>query len=108
AVNRERIDRVVFGVRAGLGPVEDIIGREMNEGGADVAASIGQGRRTVAVDSKGHVGLALGLIDRGVGGSVDDEVRSHVRYIAPDRVWSGKVELVALDKVDRGPSRPGT
>ena len=107
AIDRTGIDRVVLGVGAHLGAVEDVVRGKMDEGGADLAARIGQRGRAVAVDREGHVGLAFGLVDRGIGGGVDDDVRPHAGDVARDRVGSREIDLVALDKVDLRPGRPG-
>ena len=74
AIDRGGIDGILLDIGAALAAVEDIVGRDMDQGRADGLAGFGQGRRPVAIDGEGELGLALGLVDGGVGGGVDHQI----------------------------------
>src|SRR5215469_4099009 len=75
AIDVERVDRIVLKVWCRLAPVEDIIGRKMNERRRRFTAYLRNICRSGAIDRPGHFDLAFGAVDRGVGREIDDEVR---------------------------------
>jgi hypothetical protein len=76
AIGAERVRGVRLGIVFGgrLPAVEDIVGREVDEGDVETCRGAGHGGGTIAVDDEGAVRLVLGLVDGCVGGGIDDEV----------------------------------
>ena len=79
-VDPERRHRVVLAVGAALGAVEHVIGRDVDQRNAGLGAGGGEIGRAGAVAGPGRLGLALGAVDRGVGGGVDDDVGPLARH----------------------------
>ena len=74
AIDRGGIDGILLDIGAALAAVEDIVGRDMDQGRPDGLAGLGQRRRPIAIDGEGELGLALGLVDGGIGGGVDHQI----------------------------------
>ena len=75
-VDAERCDRIVLGVGAAPAAVEDVIGREMEDGHAGcrrVASASTRGPATLP--RCGGVRLALGPVDGGKTGAIDHQAR---------------------------------
>ena len=70
-VNPERRNGIRFAIGTPGSPVEDIVGREMNERRADIATQPRQVLRPVCVDGERFRPVALGPIDGGICGRVD-------------------------------------
>ena len=95
AVDVERRRRVGLVIGRALGPVEDVVGGDLDHGDAEPGGAGGGGGRAVAVDGEGQVRLALCLVHGGVGRGVDHDVgleRLHRRR-----------ERLRPQQVDQGP-----
>ena len=76
AVDAERADGVGLEPRLALGAVEDVVGRDVDDQRADLAAAAGDVARARAVDRLGGRAVGLRAVDVGVGRAVDDGVRA--------------------------------
>ena len=79
AVDVERAGGVGLDVGCRLGAVEDVVGGEVDDGGAEAGGLFAEDAGGGGVDGVGEFGLALGLVDGGVGGGVDDPARAGAR-----------------------------
>src|SRR5258708_22476034 len=98
AVSGERADRIVLGVGAGLRAVEDVIGREVDERSADLAAGTGERGRAVTIDRESRVTLRFRLIDRGIGAGVDDDARPYRNDCPLHLIRVPEIKLITLDE----------
>ena len=71
----ERAGGIVFAPGPVAAAIEDIVGRNMQEGQAALCRRGGHGAGRVAVDARRQVFFFLGLVDGGIGGGVDNRVR---------------------------------
>ena len=74
AVGRERRRLVGLHVGRALGAVEDVVGGDVDDAGADLGRGGGDVAGAVAVDREGRLLGLLGAVDVGPGGAVDDHV----------------------------------
>ena len=74
-VGRERVGRVGFDVGSPAGAVEDVVGRNLHELGADPARRARKVPGSGPVDGERRGLLVLGALDVGPGGAVDDRLR---------------------------------
>src|SRR3954469_2407300 len=93
AVGIQGIGWVRLHVGRGLFAIEYIVRGKMNEQRAQPRRLLGKNRRSVAVYGKRKCFFSLGLIDRRVGASVDDDLGPNLTYSGRDRTWIGKIEL---------------
>src|SRR5438552_17031597 len=73
AIGADRSDWIVFAVSADLAAVEDVVRRNVEEWHARAGRRGRQYLRTLGVGAEGFVHLALGLVDFGVAGCIDDQ-----------------------------------
>jgi hypothetical protein len=90
AVGRDRSRLVRLEVGLALGAVEDVVGREVDDGRPELNNVVGSGN----IDSRGLIGLGLGTVDVGPGGRVEDEIGP-----VPELDRSGDIELGASSRV---------
>ena len=74
--------------------VEDVIGRDVDDACADLAGGRGEVADGVAVDQEAAFGVALGAIDGGVGGAIDDVGVAAAADKVGDGVTVAEVEFV--------------
>ena len=74
AVGRERRRLVGLDVGRALGAVEDVVGGDVDDRGADRRGRGGDVAGAVAVDGERRLLGLLGAVDVGPGGAVDDHV----------------------------------
>ena len=74
AIDADRRDRIVLAIRAGFLAVEHIIGGQVNQRTPGLGAAFGNDRGAIAIDREGCLGFALRLIDRGIGGGINDQI----------------------------------
>ena len=67
------IGRVVFAIGGAGGAVKDIVRGNLNHGGTDGGGGFGEILRCGVVEEFAECFVALGFIDGGVGGAVDDD-----------------------------------
>ena len=72
SVDAGRVGRVVLAVGAAAVAVEDVVGGNVEEFGADVGGQACDVRRTCNVKFGAEFGVVFGFVDGGVGGAVDD------------------------------------
>jgi hypothetical protein len=107
AVDRQGGDRIVLAVGACLGAVIDVIGGEMDERGAHLAAGLGERGGTIAINRESRPGIAFRRIHRGVGPGIDDDARADRGDGLFYRAGLRQIDLLPLDEV-RGKARgPG-
>ena len=75
SVHRKRRRLVRLDVWLVVSPVEDEVGREMDQRRALAPANDGDEKRTLRVDRERLVGFRLGTVDGVVGGAVEDHLR---------------------------------
>ncbi len=113
AIDRQRGDRILFGISAVLLAVEDEIGRDMDHRQPVPRRRQRHMPRAAAIDRIGHLRLALGLVDGGIGGGVDDDAVGHLFQSGIDRQRIGDIDLrsgqeQALPSVLHGEGSQGT
>ena len=115
AINASRIDRVAFDISTVFGSIEHIIGRKVDDGGA-VACSRRRDRAgAVPVEGKRLIWLGFGLVDRGIGGGIDDDVGTKVRQRFRNRGRAQQIDIRPLRTAENDivvprcgfPQRPG-
>jgi hypothetical protein len=108
AVGAERGDRIVLPVGRLLAAVEDVVGREVDEGQVARGAGPRNRGRTLLVGGEGRRGLALCLVDGGVGGRVDDQVGLRLCHCRGERGRVAEVGFAPSDRADADvPARGG-
>ena len=91
-----RIGRVLFAVGCRRGPVEDEVGAVVDEGGVDRRRPARASDRTPnALTASAATGVVLGIVDRVVGGAVDDHAGTEVGHRRANAGLVGDVEIGA-------------
>ena len=94
--------RVPLDVGAGRGAVEDVVGRDVDDVGADAPGRLGDVAGPEGVDGEGPVGVALTGVDRRPGPGVDDDVGAQPLRRSPStasrsatssRPWSAAIDV---------------
>ena len=110
-IDAERGDRVVRLPFALLVAGEDVIGRDLDERDARGRARLAERGRRHRVDRPGGHLVALRLVDRGIGGAVDDRrpwrALMPLLYLGGDRPGIGKIELGLVDRDNPPALGPG-
>ena len=91
AIGTERSNRIVLAIWRPLGAVEDIVGRNMDEGHVGRRGGRGEKRRSIAIDAKRLLGFGLSLVDGGVGCRVDDRERWMITNRPPDGIFTADI-----------------
>ena len=94
--------RIVLAIRPVERAVEHVVGREMQEGNAEPRRGFGHMARPFAVDLSASRLLRLGLVDRGIGGGVDHDVRARRLEPGEDGGAVGEVERRPAERDDLG------
>jgi hypothetical protein len=76
-----------------LAAVEHVVGRERDQSGSGHRAGLGQGPNRQGIDRPGRVLVALRGVDRGVGGAVEDDLRSCRLDPGPNPVVIAQVQI---------------
>ena len=100
SVGVDRADGILLVVGIGLGAVEHIVGREMDQRDAQRFGSCGKQARRASVDAIGEVALGLGFVHVGIGGGADEHVGRGSADGAVDRVGVAEIEGRASDADD--------
>ena len=100
AIHVERAGPSVFDVRSRRDAVEHVIGRIVNQHGAEPLGFLGENRRRARIDGLCALRLPLRLIDRGVRRRVDDQLRPDRADLVADRVGIGEIELISVESGD--------
>ena len=95
AVNVERPGGIGLLIRAGFGAVENVVGGVVNQQAAGAGQLFGDASGCNRVDGVRQLGLALGLVDSGVGGGVDDDVGREIANGLRGRFRIGEIDLAA-------------
>jgi hypothetical protein len=77
----------------------------MQQRRAQLGGDLGDVAGAFAVDAHRHVRLAFGLVDRGVGGRVDDDVAARGAQRRQDHVANRQIELRPAERDDLDPTR---
>jgi hypothetical protein len=107
AVDIEGVGGVGLDVGRGFGAVEDVVGGEVYEDGAEGFGFGGEDFRCGGVEGEGEVGFGLGLVDGGVGGGVDDPAGLDLVDDFADGCGIGEVELGAGGREELAEGREG-
>jgi hypothetical protein len=78
AIDAERAGGVGLFPRRRAAAVEDVVGRVVDEPGAELLGFVGEDAGGERVDRAHEFGFGLGLVDGGVRGGVDDDVGLHL------------------------------
>src|SRR5690348_17021468 len=95
AIDRKRIDGVILDIGALFSPIEDVVGREMDQRNVEMRTGGRGGRSTVAVDGEGGSLFAFGQVDRGKRGGIDDEVWTQLADCGLRRFRLAKIDGLA-------------
>lgn len=95
AVDVQGVGFIFGGVGAALLAVEDEIGREVDQAAGGFLGGDGEVFGAMGVDGHGDIRFGFGLVHGGVGGGVDDGVRSNFADGFEYRLAVGDVELAA-------------
>ena len=95
SVDAEGVGRVGFEVGRGFGAVEDVVGGEVEDCGADLGGFLAEDAGGFGVDGGGYLGLGFGFVDGGVGGWVDDPAGVGCADVGADGGLGGEVEVGA-------------
>ncbi|MCY1549886.1 hypothetical protein D9M68_860880 [compost metagenome] len=95
AVDAEWVGPVVLVIRRGLTAVEHIVGGVMEQRHAEPGGFLGEDAGRRGVDCKSQFGLALGLVDGGVCGGIDDQLGAQFAHLLANLCRLGQVELFA-------------
>ena len=98
AIGAGRAGFVVFAIGTIERPVEDIVGREMQQRHLQFGGGFGDEARARAIDAHRDVGLALGLVDLRIGGGVDDGVAAHAAQRRENHVARGEIEARTAER----------
>ena len=90
-VDVRRRRRIGFGPGPLAAAVENIIGGVVDQPGAQPGGFGGQHLTGAGIDREGSLRLALGTVDSGVGGRIDDDVRRHCLHGAGQLIRPGQV-----------------
>ena len=93
AVDTGRPGRVAFAIGAIQPPVENAVGRDMDQRQLGSGAGFGQRGRTIPVQGEGRKRLAFRLVDRRIGGRIDDDGRTVPIEKAFDRIRLRQIEV---------------
>ena len=106
-VSARRSGRIVFSIRAIERAVEHVVGREMQQGNAELGRGFGHMPRPFAVETGCDCLLRLSFVHRRIGGGVDDHVRPRLFEPGKYGVAVGEVEprTAEGDDFSRGPAR---
>ena len=97
AVDALRRDRVGLDIGFGLGAVEHVVGRDMDQRDVGRGAQPRQDGWAVAVGAVGGIGIGLGGIHRGIGGGVDHQAWSDGAESRLDRLRVVEIEVRPAD-----------
>ena len=100
AVDRQRRGRVGLDIGRGLGAIEDVVGGNLDDGNAEPGRCFGDRPGPDRIDGEGEVPFALGLVDGGIGGGVDHDVRLCRGDRGGDRFRPFQVQLGTADRDD--------
>ena len=100
AVDALRVRGIVFDVGALLGAVEDVIGGVMDNEGAEPGGFFAKNARCDGVHRGSTFLIALGLVDGGVGGRVDDDVGANVTHQPANGLRIGQIAFRLVDRND--------
>ena len=107
AIGGERIARIIGEVGALRCTVEDEVGRHMDEPAARPGHRLDHRRHCIGIDRAGKRLVGLGLVDRGVGGGVDDQFGCLDHQSRREHRQVGEIAVVDVDCVDIGPTWRG-
>ena len=91
AIGTERGHRIVLAIWRPLVAVEDIVGRNVDEGHVCRSGGRGKKRRSIAINAKRLLGLCLSLVDGGVSRRIDDRERRMITNRLPDVIFGADI-----------------
>src|SRR5207237_10645881 len=97
AVNPKRVHRIILAIRRFLADVEHVIGRDVDQRNTGGLTADSQMAGSGSMNRPGDARLALGAIDRGVRGSVDNDIGPLLPQRVGNRFLPGDVDLGAID-----------
>ncbi|MNT13891.1 hypothetical protein D3C72_1488740 [compost metagenome] len=101
-VGAQRIGCVGFAVRLGFVAVVDVIGGVVEQRNSKGGGLFGEHAGSRGIDREGGLGLALRLIDRCIGGGIDQQVGSQGADLLADQRGIREVEPVTAEGYDLG------
>ena len=93
AIDAGWVGRVGLDIGRAVGAVEHEIGRDMDQRNTGRRAVLRQNARSVAIGAIGRLHVGLRLVDRGMGGGVDDEGWRRRPQQSGDVIGPVKIEL---------------
>ena len=96
AVDAEGGCRPVLGIGLAAIAVEHVIRRDVDQDGVPLLCDKGEVRGGAVVEEIGHGGIALGALDIGIGGAVDDDVHMLALADQTDRIDVRDVQIEGL------------
>jgi len=91
AIDVERAGRAALGPRQVAAAVEHVVGAVVHQPSPALVRQLRQQARCVGVDALRQRRLALGFVDCGVGGGVDDHLRTQLLHRARQRFEVGQI-----------------
>lgn len=101
AVDAERSADVLLAVGAAQVAGEDVVAGQLEQRDAPLLRRLRQVRGAVAIDRPGPRRLRLGAIHRGVGGGIDDQLRTHPFHLRGDLRSIADIQLRGPQPDDR-------
>lgn len=98
-IGRDRSDRIVLAIGAPQGAIEDVVGRDLDDGDAERGGGFCHFAGGCAVSQPCSVLLAFGQIDGGEGSGIDDDVGPAGCDGRRDRLQPFEVQLRAPERV---------
>ena len=103
AIGRLRIARRIRNIGRRGSAVEDIVGRNVDHLPAGLGHGFDHRGDGFGIDRAGEVFIALGLVDRSIGGGVQDQVGRFHRQPRTQHRHVGEIAVIDVDRVDLGP-----
>src|SRR5208337_638269 len=100
AVDIKRIGRVGLGPRSRFATVKNVVGRVMDEEGVARVGFFGENARRLLVDGVSKIVLALGAVDSGVGGGVENDIGRGAVNQLTGLFGIGEIDGFAVDTDD--------
>ncbi len=97
AVNTDRLRFVLFRVRRAFLPVEDVIGAEVNQLRAFLAANFRKNAWRFAVDHESAIALSLAKIDIRECGSIDQHIKAQGTQLSAHVIQIRKIKLRVIE-----------
>ena len=100
AIGRDRAGRIVLAIGPVERAVEDVVGRELDHGGAERGRGPCRLAGGLAIDAHGKLRLAFSMVHGRIGGCVDDDVWPGRTQGGRDRLWNSEIEVRPAQRDD--------